>query len=404
MRRLLLTFSLSLFLGALLLSIVSRDSGYVLIAFGKTSIEMSLWMAVIIFLTSLYVILLLMKFVYSLRYWLANWRLGRQQKLTTKGWMDYAEGEWHRAVNSFLKAAPKAGASFSNYLMAARAANEMGDPAKAELILQQAEQQAPKAQIAINLTRAEIQLQNRQWKECLATLTLIRRKSPRHRAMLLMLCTVYTELRQWENLQALASDMFRAKVLDEKQQAALQREAIEHMLIDAADDLGKDAHPLQKLDAAWQRLPKVSQQSRAMIVQYTKGLSAFGAEGKAEELLRTSIRDLVTQGRMTDELIALYGRIRGNDVSRQLATAEVWLRSMPNNAAILLALGRLSLRNKSWERAKHYFENCLLLGDNAEVNMELGRLLIAMNDLERGKKLLEKGLSKNQILPVLPLP
>jgi len=356
-------------------------------------------MAAIIFLISLYLMLFLMKLIYSLRYWLANWRLGRQQKLTTKGWMDYAEGEWHRAVNSFLKAAPKAGASFSNYLMAARAANEMGDQAKAEEILQQAEQTAPKAHIAINLTRAEIQLQNRQWRECLATLTQIRRKSPRHRAMLMMLRTVYTELRQWENLQALASDMLRAKVLDEKQQAALQREAIEHMLIDAADDLGKDAHPLQKLDAAWLRLPKTSQQSQAMILQYAKGLSAFGAEGKAEELLRLSIKD-----NMSDELIALYGRIRGNDLARQLATAEVWSRSLPNNAVMSLALGRLSLRNKAWEKAKHYFEACLRLGDNAEANMELGRLLIAMNELERGKKLLEKGLSKNHILPMLPLP
>lgn len=404
MRRLLLIFSLSIFLGAVLLSIISRDSGYVLIALGKTSIEMSLWMAVIVFFASLYVILFMMKLFYGLRYWLANWKLGRQQKLTSKGWMDYAEGEWHRALNSFLKAAPKAGASFSNYLMAARAANEMGDQAKAEAILQEAEQNAPKAHIAINLTRAEIQLQNRQWKECLSTLSQIRRKSPRHRAMLMMLRTVYTEMRQWENLQALASDMFRAKVLDEQQQASLQREAIEHMLIDAADDAGKEAHPLQKLDAAWQRLPKSSQQRRAMILQYAKGLSAFGAEGKAEELLRTSLKENNLKDAFSDELIALYGCIRGNDVSRQLATAEVWLRSMPNNAEILLALGRLSLRNKAWEKAKHYFENSLRLADSAEANMELGRLLIAMNDLERGKKYLEKGLSKNHILPVLPLP
>lgn len=404
MRRLLLVFSLSLFLGAVLISIVGHDSGYVLIVWGKTSIEMSVWMAVIIFLASIFVIFFLIKLVYGLRYALKHWRLGRQQKLTTLGWIDYAEGEWHRAVNSFLKAAPKAGASFSNYLMAARAANEIGDQARAEQILQQAEQQAPKAHIAINLTRAEIQLQNRQWRDCLATLTLIRRKSPRHRAMLMMLRTVYTELHQWENLQALASDMFRSKVLDERQQAALQREAIEHMLIDAADDVGKDAHPLQKLDAAWQRLPKPSQQSRAMILQYAKGLNAFGAEHKAEELLRVSISELVTQGKVTDDLILLYGRIRGTDVSRQLASAEVWSRSLSNNAAMQLTLGRLSLRNKAWEKARHYFESCLRFGDNAEANMELGRLLIAMNDLERGKKFLEKGLSKNHILPVLPLP
>jgi HemY protein len=399
MRRALLFFSLALLSAAVFVSIISRDSGYVLVALGNTTVEMSVWMATIIFLASLYLIFFAMKIFYGLRYGLENWRLGNQQKLTTRGWLDYAEGEWHRAVNSFLKAAPKAGASFSNYLMAARAANELGDQARAEDILREAEKQAPKAYIAIYLTRAEIQLQNRQWQDCLSTLSFIRSKSPRHRAMLMMLRTVYTELRQWENLQALAADLYRAGIIDESQQSMLEREAIEHLLIDAAEDIGKDAHPLQKLDAAWQRLPKSSQQSPAMILQYAKGLATFGAEARAEEVLRTSIKE-----QRSDDLMALYGRVRGSDAARQLATAEVWLRELPDNAGLQLALGRLAMRNKHWEKARYYFENSLRVDDNAEANLELGRLLVALGDVERGKKLLEKGFRANDLLPVLPLP
>jgi HemY protein len=399
MRRLLLFFSLALLSGAAMVSVISRDSGYVLIALGNTTVEMSVWMATIIFLASLYLIFFAMKIFYGLRYGLENWRLGNQQKLTTRGWLDYAEGEWHRAVNSFLKAAPKAGASFSNYLMAARAANELGDQVRAEDILREAEQQAPKALIAIQLTRAEIQLQNRQWRDCLSTLSFIRSKSPRHRAMLMMLRTIYTELREWENLQALAADLYRAGIIDESQQAALEREAIEHLLINAAEDIGKDAHPLQKLDAAWQHLPKSSQQSASMILQYAKGLGTFGAEARAEEVLRTSIKE-----QRSSDLIALYGRVRGSDAARQLATAEVWARDLPDSACLQLALGRLAMRNKQWEKAKHYFENSLRLDENAEGNLELGRLLLALGDVERGKKLLEKGFRANNLLPALPLP
>lgn len=404
MRRLLAIFSLSMLFGAFLLTWMSRDSGYVLIAWGHTTIEMSLWMAILIQAAVFWFVLFLFRLVYVLRMAWANFQLARQQKLTTRGWIDFAEGEWRRAANAFLKAAPRAGAPFSNYLMAARAANEMGEPDKAEEILRQAEQQAPKAHIAINLTRAEIQLQNRQWQDCLSTLLLIRKHSPRHRAMLMMLRTVYTRLRQWENLQALAGDMFRAKVIDEAQRAQFEREVIEQMLVDAADDTGRDAHPLQKLDAAWQKLPKVSRQSVAMILQYARGLSTFGAEARAEELLRTSMRDGSNPELMNQDLIALYGRIRGQDVARQLAVAEVWARSLPNDPAMLLTLGRLSLRNRQWEKAKHYFESCLRHGDSAEANMELGRLLIAMNDLDRGRKLLDKGLGSKQVLPALPLP
>lgn len=404
MRRLLIIFSLSMLFGAFLLTLMSRDNGYILIAWHQTTVEMSLWMGVLITVAVLWLMLFVFRLSYVLRLAWANFQLARQQKLTTKGWIDFAEGEWKRAANAFLQAAPRAGAPFSNYLMAARAANEMGEQQRAEEILKQAEQQAPKAHIAINLTRAEIQLQNRQWNECLATLLLIRRHSPRHRAALTMLRTVYTQLRQWESLQQLASDMHRAKLIDETQRAQFEREVIEHMLVDAADDAGKDAHPLQKLDAAWQKLPKVSQQSRAMVLQYARGLSAFGAEARAEELLRTTIRDGANQEWLHPDVISLYGRIRGQDVARQLAVAEVWSRSLPNDPAILLALGRLSLRNKQWEKARHYFESCLRLGENAEASMELGRLLIAMNELDRGKKLLEKGFSSAHILPALPLP
>jgi len=399
MRRLLLAFSLALLTGAALVALMSRDSGYVLVALGNTTIEMSVWVAALLFVTCLYVIFFLMRLFYRLRYGVTHWHLGRQQKLTTRGWLDYAEGEWQRAVNSFMKAAPKAGASFSNYLMAARAANELGDPAKAEAILKQAELQAPKAHIAIHLTRAEIQLQNRQWPECLATLALIRKRSPRHRAMLMMLRTVYTELRQWDNVQALAADMLRAGIIDEAAQQTMQRDAIEHLLTDAANDIGKDAHPLQKLDVAWQRLPKASQQNATMILQYAQGLAAFGAEARAEDVLRTSVRI-----KATDEVIALYGRVRGSDASRQLATAEVWARELPEHALMQLALGRLALRCRQWEKARLHFEHSLRLADSAEANLELGRLLLALNDAERGKKLLEKGFRANNLLPALPLP
>lgn len=302
-------------------------------------------------------------------------------------------------MDSLLKAAPGEGASFANYLMAARAANEMGNWEKASLILDKALASDPKAKVAIDLTRAELLMENRRWKDAWRLLEGLRRAAPRHRLLLSMLRTVYMELRMWPQLRSLIEDMRRAKIFSEEQLARMEREVLEHMLADAAHDTDKSAHPLQKLQACWSALPRASQQNPLVFLRYVKGLADFGAEDQAEELIRMRLKDS-----WSDDLAAIYGRVKGVDVARQLATAEIWLKARPANPAILLALGRLSLRNRQWDKARFYFESCLQQGDNGEASLELGRLLIALNDTERGKKLLEKGFRSTQALPVLPLP
>jgi HemY protein len=326
MRRFLFSFAVALVLGALLISVISKDSGYVLIALGHTSIETRLWFA-------------------------------------------------------------------------ARAANEMGNWDKAVLILEKAEKSDPKAKVAIDLTRAELLMQNREWQQAWRLLESLKREAPRHRPLLSMLRTVYTELRMWPQLRSLIADVRRSRVFSEEQASQMERELLEHMLLDAALDTDKTTHPLQKLQACWAALPKTSQQNPLVFLPYVKGLIDFGAEDMAEELIRLRLNES-----WSDDLALLYGRVRGADVSRQLGSAEIWLKTRLNNPPLLLTLGRLSLRNRNWDKAKYYFEACLQLGDHVEANLELGRLLVALKETDRGRKLLEKGFSGNRLLPALPLP
>lgn len=399
MRRFLVTLAVALILGALLISIISKDSGYVLIALGHTSIETSLWFAVLVLITIAYVFVLFVRVVTSLRLWLKHSRIKRQKKLTTDGWLAFSKGQWKEAMNALLKAAPAEGASFANYLMAARAANEMGHWDKAVLILEKAEQSDPKAKIAIDLTRAELLMQNREWQQAWRLLEILKREAPRHRPLLSMLRTVYTELHMWPQLRSLIDDMRRANVFNEEQLSKMEKEMLEHMLLDAAQNADKNTHPLQTLQVAWAALPKASRQNPPVFLSYVRGLAGFGADDVAEGLIRQQLRES-----WSDELVLLYGRVAGADLQRQLVAAEVWLKNRANNPALLLTLGRLSLRNRHWDKAKYYFEACLQLGDNAEANLELGRLLVALKETDRGKKFLEKGFAGNRLLPVLPLP
>lgn len=399
MRRFLLTFAVALLLGALLISAISKDSGYVLIALGNTSIETSFWFASLALITLMYLFIALARMVLSLRWWLKSNKINRQKTLTTKGWLAFSKGQWNEAVNSLLKAAPAEGASFANYLMAARAANEMGNWEKVELILTKAEESDPKAKVAIDLTRAELLIQNREWIKARRLLETLKREAPRHRLLLSMLRTVYIELKLWVELRSLIDDMRRANILNEEQLSKMEKELLENMLLDAADGADKNTHPLQTLQVAWAALPRSSRQNPLVFLAYAKGLASFGADDIAEGLIRQQLKD-----DWSDELVLLYGRVSGADLQRQLATAEIWLKNHTNDASLLLTLGRLSLRNKQWEKAKYYFEACLQQGDDIEANLELGRLLLALKETDRGRKLLEKGFRGGHILPSLPLP
>ena len=144
---------------------------------------------------------------------------------------------------------------------------------------------------------------------------------------------------------------------------------------------------------------KTALDERRIKVGHAELLAAAGDEAQAETLLRKVLRN-----HWSDELIHLYGRICGTKPDEQLLVAERWLQDRPNNPDLLLALGRLSLRNELWGKAREYFETSLHLRRSQETLAELSRLNAHMGDEEASMRLLMQGLVKETGLPELPMP
>src|SRR5690606_3817398 len=67
---------------------------------------------------------------------------------------------------------------------------------------------------------------------------------------------------------------------------------------------------------------------------------------------------------------------------KQLERAEAWHQERQRDARLLLALGRLSLRNQLWGKARDYFEHSMRVQPDTEDVAELARLLQNLREPE----------------------
>jgi len=82
-------------------------------------------------------------------------------------------------------------------------------------------------------------------------------------------------------------------------------------------------------------------------------------------------------------LIELYGRDTGDaadsaDTAARIAHAEDWLQRHPQEAGLLVTLGRLCMRQQLWGKAQSYLEASLSVSETREAHLELARMADAL--------------------------
>lgn len=386
-------------LGGLVGTLVVRDPGYVLLSYGDMALETSIWFALILLgaaylAVRLVLVLLSRSRVGSGRFgsWLRQRRSRQARQQTVRGLLLMAEGQWAEAKKVLVAAAPEVGTPLINYLSAARAAHELDDMEGRDELLRKAHESTPGSRFAVGLTQAELQLGAEQWEQCLATLLELRSASPRHPQVLRMLAEVYQRLEDWQALIELLGELKRRRIYGDQAFEALKLRAWRRRF----DQPG--AEPAKILE----QIPKELRREPLLVAAGANALIEAGAADEAEALIRQTLQHV-----WSDELLDLYGRTQAADPKRQLMVAESWLKERPNDARLLLALGRISLMNGEWAKAREYLEASLRLARSTEVYGELGRLCVAMGDVERGAEYLEASLRLGRPaagFPSLPLP
>ncbi|MEH6357964.1 MAG: heme biosynthesis HemY N-terminal domain-containing protein [Pseudomonadales bacterium] len=409
MKRLFVLILLVLIAGYWVADKIAEDAGYILLSYQNTTIETSMWIGLVLLLAlvatiymSVWLLIRVLGSRAMVQRWTYNFRHKRSVSKTTSGLIDLVEGNWKNAQKKLSQAAPRSETPLINYLSAARAAAANGDPNGSELFLKKAHESTPGAELAVGITKAEIEIQQEQYEQALASLLVLRHSHPRHKHLVELLQQVYVGLDDWEGLQELTPMLRKLKVAPDARLDDLEHKTVLKVLDRASTpQAGQDAGDSAiKLDKAWQRVSGNIRQLEDVTRLYVSSMTRFAEHKKAEAALRDTL-----DCAWSDALAVEYGVLESSDEQQQLRTAERWLKKHKDSAELQLTLGRLSLRNQLWGKAREYFLGSLALRETSQAHAELGRLLKYMGESEAYLTHVQQGFDVVFAnLPVMPMP
>ncbi len=376
--RLIVLFLLLVAVGAVAVgAFVYIDAGYVMLSWENYTVETSLWMFLVlgaIALLAVYIALraLLVLFGSDRRFneWRQRRRSLRARRQTTRGLLALAQGQWRRAERNLTSSAKDSDQPLINYLAAARAAYEQDKSEATDEWLKQASLSTKGSDLAVGITQVQLLQSRNQNEQALAVLISLREKHPRHAYLLKLLVKTLQDLEDWVALNELLPTLRKATKIPDEELRKLERNVALQLL-----DRARHANGGQGLTSTFDGLGRDVRYTSDVMKSYIDLLLETEQEEKAEEALREGLKHV-----WHDELVEIYGRLKGKDANKQLLFAEQQLKERPNDPLLLLTLGRLALRVNDLEKAREYLQTGLSIKGLAQLHAEMGKVMLAEGD------------------------
>lgn len=349
-----------------------RDLGQVSFSFAGLSFQTNLVVFGAAALCALFAVLVLIKLwelIYKLFVYFGS---RRKQRLTEKahtsltlGFIEYAEGRFENSEKILLQHVKYSDNRLLVYLTAARAAQQVGAYERRDEYLREAHLEAPDADVAIGLTKAELQLAHDQFEQALATLQQINSLTMNHPYVLTLLADTYRHLRDWDNLKQVLPALKKHGKLSAESFLTFEVAVCNGQLTDLARNLDSSL-----LINFWNETPSHLTIIPQVIEHYARLLISVNAAGEAETVLRHYL-----DKNWHESTIILYSELDVMVDNSQLEAVESWLEDHQQNAWLLLALGKMCMSRTLWGKARNYLEASVSIRPMPENYLKLARLL-----------------------------
>lgn len=248
-------------------------------------------------------------------------------------------------------------------IIAARSAHELGRFSEREQFLDQAKGHAPEVDQARLTTLADLLVSQGRHEEALAVLRDLSSRDARNLRLLRLRLEAEQALRQWDEALATLASLSKLGGIGPAEAAAIRRGA--HL-----GNLNRKAQDAPGLAAYWRQLPAQMRTDPSVAATAARYHLALGGNAEAQAIIEQAL-----EHDWSANLVALYGESAGAEALPQIERAEKWLRAHARDPALLLALGKLCMRQGLWGKAQSYIEASLALEPTHDGHMTLAALM-----------------------------
>ncbi len=367
------------------LTVASRySSGYVLVVLPPYRAELSVNLLVLIVIAGYFLFYLLTRFIANAIRMPEQVRKFRESRRRERGRRALNDaigalfvGRFARAEKSAVEAFELGESPTLAAVVAARAAHELKAFEKRDQYLAQATREdSPDTDLA-HVARAELLAEQQRFDEALASLEGVQHQHP---AVMRLELKLQQRLGNWDRVLQLAASLGKRGVYDALRVHQISRNAhIENLRRRTLDAAG--------LKEYWQKMPGEERTDNKIAAVAAQAFIALGGCTEAHRIIEESLAVAWDSG-----LVALYGECLGHDVRRQIELAEKWLPDHPDDAILLLTLGRLCARQELWGKAESYLEASLSVEPSYSAHLALAHLKERRGMLQAAAEHYRKGL------------
>jgi len=299
----------------------------------------------------------------------AEYRRRRQREKSGQVFQDAVrllfEGRFGQALKRAGEAYDAGRAPALAALIAARAAQRLGEPQRQQEWLDKAKLLDARNESATLMLEAEMLNEARRFDEALLVLQRLQQREGRHIAALRLELRARQGTGDWDGALKLLRQLAKRDALPPDMVRPLATKAHLANLARCGDDR----------DALLAYLRKVPADERGVevVLAAVRGLAAAAADADAQRLIEGML-DQDGEEIWLSDLVSIYGRLGSGDQMSRIARAETWLRQRPAHGGLLLALGRMCARQRLWGKAQSYLEASLSVEETQAGHLELARL------------------------------
>lgn len=245
-------------------------------------------------------------------------------------------------------------------VLAARAAQDMRAVAQRERHVREATECG--AELAAQLFEAETLLDLKDASGALVAVQSAKAIAPQHTALLRLELKARQMNGQWDEVDKLLDALTRSNALEPATVTQLRRMAY-------AENLKRRSDDDRALLEYWKKVPADFKVDAFVARAAARAFMQRGGADTALDVIEAALnRD------WHEDLVSLYGEVRGSSPTRQIEQAEKWLHAQPRDARLLLTLAHLCSEQELWGKAQSYLEASLAVAPSTEGHIRMAEL------------------------------